>query len=334
MIVLPALCRLPRQVFLAFILLCLALAANAEDKPRITVSIHPLGLLVAEVAGTEVELHTLVESGQSPHNFQLRPSDRRRLEQADLVFWIGPSLELFLQDLLNQEGLRQKSVALAPEILPEQFGASSSPAPDEAAHDEHKDDHAAGEHHAGETAEAHHHAHAEGELNPHIWLEPGLARELAGAIAQALKQTGLFDQAQIDANVAEFEARLTATDQRIQAQLDQSEDATLFTYHEAFELFASHYGLEIAGSLTFSPEVQPGARHLSLVRDRLRAAQNPCVLTEPQYSRQWWRSITQGVDLAISQWDPLASDIEAKPGGYTEFLEELAQAVLDCQKET
>ena len=317
--------RLASRTFIVVSLLAISLCSMASPaKPKITVSIHPLALLVAEIAGSEAEVHTLVEPGQSPHSYQMRPSDRRRLADAELIFWVGPSLELFLQDLMSQEDLQGKSVALSPRELPEP--AISGSVPDTGVHQhDHRGSHDADEPHG------HGHGHSKDGYNPHIWLEPGLARQIARTISVALKETDRFDSAQIDKNLAAFEARLHETDQNLRALLSQGNNATLFTYHEAFELFAEHYGLEIAGSLTFSPEVQPGARHLSQVRDRLHAADNACVLTEPQFSRQWWRSITGDTNPTISQWDPLATDIEAKPGSYTRFLEGLAQAVLDCR---
>lgn len=305
-----------------------ALPLQAAEKPIVTTSIHPLALLVAEVAGDEVELHTLISAGQSPHTYQMRPSDRRRLADSDVIFWIGPAMELFLQDLMSQKDLRQKSIALAPAILPEHFGMGES------RHEEPlgKDEHGHGHKKAQEQAEEHRHeGHEHGGEDPHIWLEPGLAKQLAQTIAEALKATDAVNNRLIDSNLADFEARLRKTDRDIQTRLDQLGNVSLYTYHEAFGLFAEHYGLKVEGSLTFSPEVQPGARHLHKVQTRLRQANNPCVLTEPQFSRQWWRSITSGIDLTISQWDPLASGIEPGIGSYTVFLEGLAQAVLACE---
>lgn len=295
--------------------------AQADEKPRVVASIQPLALLVSEVAGDAVELTTLVESGQSPHSFQLRPSGRRSLAEADLIIWAGPSLELFLQKLMSQEALRNKALALG-----------QNPDGDEVASpDEH--DHGAAaelsEHTHGEPG-GHGHAHGEGSENPHIWLDPAFALSMAQSIAATLKQSTGIDKAQVDRNLEAFESRLGKVDRKIRQRFANARPASIFTYHEAFSGFAGHYGLDIAGSLTFSPEAQPGAQRLSRVLERLRSAESPCILTEPQFDRQWWRSVTDGIDVTISSWDPLATDIAAAPGGYTQFLEGLADAALRC----
>ncbi|MAL98680.1 MAG: ABC transporter substrate-binding protein [Alteromonadaceae bacterium] len=296
------------------------LPAQADEKPRVVVSIQPLALLVSEVAGDMVELSTLVESGQSPHSFQLRPSGRRSLAEADLIVWVGPSLELFLQKLMSQEALRNKALALGPNP-----DADVVASPDEHDH--------------GPVAElgegvheepGHGHAHDEGSEDPHIWLDPAFALSMAQSIAATLKQSTGIDKAQVDRNLEAFESRLDKVDRKIRQRFANARPVSIFTYHEAFGRFAEHYGLDIAGSLTFSPEVQPGAQRLSRVLERLRSAESPCILTEPQFDRQWWRSVTDGIDVTISSWDPLATGIAAEPGGYTQFLEGLADAALRC----
>jgi len=64
-----------------------------------------------------------------------------------------------------------------------------------------------------------------------------------------------------------------------------------------------------------------------------RGKNQPCLLTEPQFNRQWWRSITEGLDVTFSTWDPLATDIESTSEGYIQFQQSIADAVLECLPE-
>src|SRR5690606_38096553 len=50
----------------------------------------------------------------SPHDYPLKPSDRIKLERADIVFWVGPGLELFLQQTLRTLPAHVQVVALQP----------------------------------------------------------------------------------------------------------------------------------------------------------------------------------------------------------------------------
>lgn len=315
----------------------------ASDQPRVVTSLAPLELLVKAVAGEQVATSTLVPAGSSPHTYQLRPSERRRLADADLVFWVGPGMETFLQRLLTGPDFRDRSVALMPgEATPEAHEHGN----DEHGHDEQEHDHGEQNHdstghrgddnheqaHADTDGHTGGHDHGDGE-DPHVWLDPALAMVMAEEIAQQLKGLDGVDASAIDDNLAGFRRDLSNLEADIREQLAAARTVDLFTYHDAFTRFAEHYGLSIAGVLTLSPERTPGARHLAEVQQRLRNASQPCLLTEPQFDRQWWRSLMEDVELPLSTWDPLAADIEPSARGYLEFQQSLADAVLRCLPE-
>src|SRR5690554_6627953 len=88
--------------------------SHANEKPKVVVSLAPLEFLVHAVAGDQVDTATLVPPGASPHTYQLRPSERRQLAAADLIFWVGPGMENFLERLLTGADFRDQSVALMP----------------------------------------------------------------------------------------------------------------------------------------------------------------------------------------------------------------------------
>lgn len=305
-----------------------AVTAHATDeKPKIVASLAPIELLVRAVAGDQVTVSTLVPAGASPHTYQLRPSERRQLAAADRIFWVGPGMENFLERLLTGPDFRDRSVALAP--------GADAPADDAHGHNDQDnyDSHAEEEHgQEHESTDTHGHDHGDGE-DPHIWLDPALGLEMAEKIAHSIGDLAGIDAKEIDGNLATFEASLKDREASIRQQLQPAKNLDLFTYHDAFRRFAEHYGLTIAGVLTLSPERSPGARHLAEVQERLQQADQPCLLTEPQFNRQWWESLMTDVEIPVSTWDPLAGDIEPTATGYLEFQQSLADAVLGCLPE-
>lgn len=289
-------------------------SASAVAATQVVTSLKPIELLVKAVAADDVEITTLVQPGASPHNYTMKPSQRRALENADAIFWVGPELETFLTRLLSGNEFRDRTYSLmhgedVPEI-------------------EAKDDHVG---HHDDHAE-HDHDHGDGE-DPHIWLDPALALNMARDIHKVLSQQDGADMAALDANLKRFEQELATTERDITSRLKPVADIDLFTYHDAFTRFVAHYGLKLEGILTLNPELSPGARHIAEVQQKLQAANHPCLLTEPQFNRQWWRSITEGLDITFSTWDPLATDIESDRDGYIAFQQSLAGAVLQCLPE-
>ena len=66
------------------------------------------------------EPELIIDGVASPHNFQIKPSHAKMLQNADLVIWIGEDLESFLPtalksipkdavvfELLDQSGLKK-----------------------------------------------------------------------------------------------------------------------------------------------------------------------------------------------------------------------------------
>ena len=299
--------------------LAIALSALAITTPaaatNVVASIKPVELLVKAVAGDSVEVSTLVPPGSSPHNYSMKPSQRRALEQADVIFWVGPEMETFLNRLLGGKEFAGRAVA----FLESEGGESE--------HDEHHDEH--GHDH---ESDAHHHDHGDGE-DPHIWVDPILALDMAKDIRNALAELEGANPEQLNANLERFQTELLNKEQSIRASFAGLDNVSLFAYHDAFTRYAKHYGLTLEGVLTLNPELSPGARHIADVQAKLEAANHPCLLTEPQFNRQWWRSITEGLNVTFSTWDPLATNIESTPSGYIDFQQSVADAVLKCLPE-
>ena len=98
-------------MFRFLLISCLTLwSISAQAQVQILTSIKPLQLIAAAIQDGQGEPQVLLPPGASPHYFVLRPSDAKRLDQADLFYWIGPDLENFLPRLLTQRS--QLSVAV------------------------------------------------------------------------------------------------------------------------------------------------------------------------------------------------------------------------------
>lgn len=303
---------------LAILLTLALLPLHAVAAPlKIVTSIKPITLMVRAIAPESALVTTLIPAGASPHTYQLRPSDRQALADADLIFWVGPDMELFLDRILSSTELAPKSHQLMSEMV-------IADDQEHRHHDEHED------HDSHGSEDGHHH----NGVDPHIWLDPEAALGMTTVIEQAL--VGVADDAPsseadgIAQRLQQFEAQLNEKETKIRKQLTQLDAVDIFTYHDAFRRFAEHYGITIAGALTITPEKTPGAKHMQDIQNRLHAAHHPCLMTEPQFNRDWWQSLSEGIDITIVTWDPLASDIADSRNGYVEFQQSLANAALKC----
>jgi zinc transport system substrate-binding protein len=308
--------RFPQCLLKATALALAFLPASVIAAPNIVVSLKPLELLVRAVATEDTAVTTLVGPGSNPHNYSMKPSQRRALSEADAIFWVGPEMETFLTRLLNDGEFQPRSHAFLPGDTKDGHNESEEAHPDQShshSHDHH--DHSAGE---------------DGADDPHIWLDPESSLEMARDIHAVLAALPDADKATLDANLKRFEQSIADVEKEINQQLEPARALSLFTYHNAFTHFAAHYNLPLAGVLTLNPELSPGARHIAEVQDRLGNATRPCLMTERPFNQESWAPIIGDIAVNFTDWDPLASDIKADADGYVAFQRSLADAVLEC----
>lgn len=78
-------------------------AWSKTDNHSLTVmtSIKPLQLITQELTQGVTNTDVLLANNTSPHDYALKPSDVRKLKSVDLLIWVGPGLESFLEGSLE-----------------------------------------------------------------------------------------------------------------------------------------------------------------------------------------------------------------------------------------
>lgn len=294
--------------FAVIALFLLSLAAQAEV--RVLTSIKPLQLIAAAVQGETGRPEVLLPPGASPHHFALRPSDVRRVQGADLLYWIGPDMESFLPRVLEGRGKPSVAVQSLPGLTLRHFGEEAS------GEDEHH-------HH---DADEHDHDHRPGSLDAHLWLLPANARVIAAKMAADLAAADPANAARYQANLAAFEQRLDALDGELKTRLAPLAEKPFFVFHQAFDYFEAAYGLRHAGVFTAASEVQPGARHVAAMRERLAAAGPSCVFSEPPLRPRLADTLSAGLPVKLAELDALGAGAKS----YEQLLGELAGQLAGC----
>jgi zinc transport system substrate-binding protein len=308
----------------------LALAAPAHaDAPRVVASIAPLHSLVAMVMEGVGEPELLIPAALSVHEYALKPSDVRKVAQADLVVWIGESLESYLVKPLQTEDVANLELIDAEGIDAHSYGAE-----DDHKHDEHHAaEHGAEEHEEHLAAEEHeeehgHHHHA--GLDPHIWLDPVRAIAIVKAVGERLSAIDPDDADLYETNVRLAVASLEALDSDIDTQLAPLGDKPFVTFHDAYSYFVERYGLDQVGQLMVEPEQRPGAATLSALRTTIASEGVSCAFAEPQFDAGAVRAMAGDEDMRVGTLDPLGVGIEPGPMLYGTLLRKNADAVGSC----
>lgn len=275
---------------------------------KVLTSIAPLQLIAAELLDGVTEPQRLLPPGASPHQYSLRPSEARLIQDADLVFWVGPALERFLVKPLAAKG--DQAIAL----LPDQPGNEATHDHDHASHADHDDD-------------GHHH---HGGIDPHIWLDPYHALQAAKTMHQAIVAEHPELQERLDANLQRFAKALVKLDQRLMARFQPLTQRGFIVFHDAYARFVSHYQLKQLDQVTINPTRKPGAKHLAQLRQRLGNQQAVCIFSEPQFSAAVLAAVVGDAPAKVVEVDPLGQGITPQAGGYIRFLDQFAETFATC----
>ncbi|XLY88110.1 zinc ABC transporter substrate-binding protein ZnuA [Ectopseudomonas mendocina] len=306
-----------------FCFIALFFVASAQAEVRVLTSIKPLQLIAAAVQDGVGEPDVLLPPGASPHHYALRPSDVRRVRDADLLYWIGPDMEAFLSRVLESRDKPQVAVQDLPGMTLRHFGDS---------HDEHDHDHDEHDHEHAHGADdlGHDHDHRPGSLDAHLWLAADNAKVIAARMAADLTKLDAANAARYAANLRAFEARLDALDGRIRPQLAALQGKPYFVFHEAFDYFEADYGLKHAGVFSVLTEVQPGARHVAAMRERLQQTGPSCVFSEPPLRPRLAETLSAGLPVKLAELDALGGTLPVNATGYEQLLEKLANGLSEC----
>ncbi|MGE8146325.1 zinc ABC transporter substrate-binding protein [Pseudomonas frederiksbergensis] len=297
------------SIFVAFVASFL-LIGSAQAEVKVLTSIKPLQLIAAAVQDGVAIPEVLLPPGASPHNYALRPSDVRKVQAVDLVYWIGPDMEGFLPRVLKGRTLPTVAVQDLPGLKLRHFAEDSQS-------------------HA-EDADEHDHDHRPGTLDAHLWLSPVNARVIASKMAADLSAADPENAARYQSNLKAFDERLDALDLRLKARLAGVSGKPYFVFHEAFDYFEDAYGLKHTGVFSVAAEVQPGAQHVAAMRTRLQEIGKTCVFSEPPLRPRLAETLVAGLPVKLAELDALGGYTPATAQGYEQVLEKLGNDLAGC----
>jgi zinc transport system substrate-binding protein len=313
-------------------------APVAAAEIDVVASIKPLHSLVAGVMQGIGEPVLLVKGIGSEHSYSLRPSEARALEQAEVVFWVGETMETFLLKPLRALAGNAKVIELwqvpGLTLLATREGGmwevhelgGEHPGADAAA--EHPEEHG----HEGEHAEVEHGAadHAHGETDMHIWLDSSNAKVLAAAIASALSDADPSNASTYHANAERLRQQLEGLDRSLQDRLATVADRPYVVFHDAYQYFEHRYGVNAVGAITINPTVRPGAQRLSEIHERLEELDAACVFAEPQFEPTLVDTVIEGTSAQTGVLDPLGAALDPGPDQYFQLMNSLADSLVNC----
>lgn len=323
----------PTAAVTAFALLAPLPAAAV---PVVATDIAPIQSIAARVMAGIGEPGLIVAPGASPHEYALRPSEARLLQDAAIVVWVGPDLTPWLADPLDSLAPKAVRVTLsdAPGVETLPIRADGPFEPDVHNHG-HDDGHGEGDDHGHDAAGHHDHdheaeAHDGAAHDGHLWLDPDNAIAAADAIATALAAADPANAAAYTANAAAFAADTRAQEARIAAAVQPLRGKPFIVFHDAYQYFEHRFDLPAAGSIALQDGVPPGTARVAALKARVRDEGIVCAFAEPEFEPKLIATVIEGTPAHTGTLDGIGAALPPGPGLYPALLDGLVTNLTAC----
>jgi zinc transport system substrate-binding protein len=216
-----------------FMILIMVLGAGCvttrpSSTPLITTSFYPLYYFTTQIVGNNTEVVNLTPAGVEPHDFEPTARDIARIEDSTLLILNGFGLESW------GERVKGEVASNGTQVI-EMASAVSTALSNE-----------------------------EGKgFDPHIWLDPVLAKEEVQLIDNAVSGSDPAHREVYKENTNRLLQKLTQLDTEYRQGLAQCSQNSFITSHSAFGYLAREYGLEQKSIAGLSPDAEPSSRQLA-----------------------------------------------------------------------
>lgn len=276
-------------IFLGVVLLFVP-AISGPAKIKVVASIFPLADFVKAVGGERVKVITLIPPGASPHTFEPTPGTMREISDAEIFIQVGAGLEFWASKIPQAVAAKDLITVIATQGM-----NLIKEVRDYHEHEQEEDIHAR-HHHKGEE-------HEQG--NPHIWLDPVLAKDVVSKITEALIKVDPAHKVYYQKNKSEYLARLDDLHQEIAAKTREFTIKEYVAFHPAFAYFSKRYGLIEVGVIEKSPGREPTPKDLKGIVETIKKYKIKAVFAEPQLNPKAAQVIAQEAGVKVLILDTL-----------------------------
>ncbi|MCX5037960.1 zinc ABC transporter substrate-binding protein [Streptomyces coelicoflavus] len=287
-------------------------AAGNTDKFDVVASFYPMEYLAEQIGGDHVNVTTLTEPGQEPHDLELSAKQTAQMGEADAVLYLK-SLQPAVDEAIAQSDVKTKIDAATLTKLED--------------HGDVEHDHG-GEEHADEHAEEEHSEGGEHSLDPHVWLDPVKYAEIAEGVAKSFEKADPDHADDYRKNAEALTKKLGGLDTAYKDGLKTTATKVFFTNHAAFGYLAERYGLTQEAINGLDPESEPSPARIKELQEEAKADGVTTVFYETLVSDKTAKTLAKDAGLKTDVLDPLEGITDKSKGDdYVAVMESNLKAL-------
>ena len=325
-------------IFLTTFLFLHFKAFALETKGVIT-TIQPINSLISAVIGNTGKTISLIPAEISPHEFKLKPSDAKKMQEGNIIFYISKHLESDVVKVFDNLPKNIKIVDLLEETGIEHLSIRDNEAWERHDHHHGHDDHDDHDKHSKKHDDHDHDKHAkkhddhddhQTKDDVHIWLSPDNAIKI---INKANKVLSLYypQNAKIyDENTKIMIDKINKLKAELTKDLAPIKDKPYVVFHDAYQYFEKAFGLNAVGSVALEGDIASSPKQVSYIKEKIVKLKASCVFQEPQFDSKLVKIVVEGTNAQIGTLDPLGVGIKDEKDFYLQLLRNMAKSLKEC----
>jgi len=332
--------------------ICTGVNVFATETTGVISTIQPINSLVSAIIGNTGKSITIIPSEQSPHDFKLKPSDVKVLQNGNIIFYVSNHLESSITKVLKNLPKNIKLINLMEESGVNHLAIRDNDAwerHDHHGHDDHDvhdkhgkkhDDHDDHDKH-GKKHDDHddHDKHEkkhddhddhEKEDDVHVWLSPDNAIKIVQKVNKVLSLYFPENSKIYNDNTTKFIDKIRNLKMELVKELSPIKNKPYIVFHDAYQYFEKTFELNAVGSVALEGDIASSPKQISIIKDKIVKSKASCVFQEPQFDSKLVKIVVEGTDAKIGTLDPLGVNISENKDFYLQLLTNMTKSLKEC----
>ena len=254
---------------------------------KVLASFYPLYEFTKIIGGERIDVSVIVPSGIEPHDWEPTIQDLQKMQNADIIVINGIDLEPWITKL----------VSVNPDILIVDTSNGISLLE--------KDKHM---------------FNNKIQNDPHIWLDPVLAKKQIQNIVDGLIRIDPQNTDYYQENANAYNSKLILLDNKIRNELSICVKKDFLAFHDAFSYFANEYGLNQNTVIGVNPNEEPTAVTLQQIVQKAQNLDLHVIFTEEAVNPRISEVIADEIGAKVLTLSPI--EIYEKNSDYIKRMEQ------------
>ncbi|MBN1153529.1 zinc ABC transporter substrate-binding protein [candidate division KSB1 bacterium] len=285
--------------------ICMIISKLVYAQPQYITTIQPFKMIMIELIGETGTVDCILPPGASPHTYELRPSDVKKIANATALVMGGRHLDDWAYSLQVRNRIELMHYVPKELFLPVLQRAD--------------------EHHSDSP-----HDHDHGDMDPHFWTDPLIVKRMIPGLLSRLIEIDPDHANVYTMNARRFENELDRLIDELLHLFELSGRKPVILSHPFFQYFLNRFKIDLIDVIEKVPGKDPTPRELSKMIRSAEKGQNSIILTHPQLPDRSARIIAESLNAELLELDPLGG--RPHRTSYFELIEYNARLLSEAFK--